>query len=140
MLHTDANKDIARCAGVGVFADETPPIVFRKYLKSGLAGWDHTILYRKGRAILRLSVHRAQGGARHAESKLYTLSSSLYGSSVSAQMLGLPTNTGVRDHIRDQRWRSAGELMEYMHEIKPLVVVHTSALVPDLPYAQQRTP
>ena len=137
MLHTDANKEIARCAGVGVFADETPPLVFR--IINGLAGWDHTIFFRKGRATLRLCMHRAQGGARQAESKLYTLSSSMYGSLVSAGMLGLPSNMGVRDHIRDQRWRSAGEMMEYMHEIKPLVVVYTSALVPDLLYAQQRT-
>ena len=55
----------------------------------------------------------------------------MYGSLVSAEMVGLPSHAGMRDHIRDQRWRSAGVLMEYMHEIKPLLVVHTSALVPE---------
>ena len=122
-----------------MFADERPPIVFRKCGKSDLVGWDHTIYFHRGRAILRLFVHQTQGKARSAESKLYNLSSSMYGSLFSAEMVGLTSHTGVRDHIRDQRWRSAGVFMEYMYDIKPLLVVHTSALVPDLLYAQQRT-
>jgi hypothetical protein len=103
MLHTDANKDVAQCAGVDVFADDRPPIVFRKCQRSVPTGWDHTIYFCKGRSVLRLYVHQTQGKARGAESKLYNLSSSLDGSLVSADMVGLPSHVVVRDHISDQR-------------------------------------
>ena len=86
-----------------------------------------------GQSFGWLYVHGAQGKARGAETKLYNLSSSLYGSLVSADMVGLPSHVGVRDHISDQRWRSAGVLMEYMHDI---MKIPCCALVTE-PYKSQ---
>ena len=100
-------------SGFGVPEDDGPPVKFAKHgnSKSGYGKWGHVARYEDGRPYLvgfAMSDPVERIHEHHVD--LCRVVTRCYGFKIADTLLGLAYTFGVTDHIREQRWRSAGKL------------------------------
>ena len=79
-IFADPDVEFARFAGVGCRRDDGPAVVFKRDEKYDVLGCVQQLHFRRGRGIVIMYAQHATDGTEDCRSKLYNLSSRMYGS------------------------------------------------------------
>jgi len=107
-------------SGIGVPPHDGPAVSFSKHgnAKHGYGKWSHVVGYDQGRPYLQmLTMSDPVAKITPHKVDLCRVVSRCYGFPIGKSLLGMTYNFGVTDHLREQRWRSAGILI-YLYSLQ----------------------